>query len=79
MVHIGHVLLMIWWNGTETMARETFDMAIFTVNRSEKARRVRFSRLLSCDSLRKPRPNMVKHPMDVAEQCTAVSNQGNWA
>jgi hypothetical protein len=28
---------MIWWKGTETIARETLDMAMLTVKRTEKA------------------------------------------
>lgn len=32
----GHVERMIWWKGIDTMARETFDVAMLTVNRIEK-------------------------------------------
>ena len=75
----GVVDRMIWWNGTDTIASDTFDIAMLIVNRNEKATRVRLSRVPRVDSLSAPKPNMAKHPIEVAEQWTAVRSQGNFA
>ena len=44
MVTTGQVLRMTWWKGTDTMARDKLEMAMFRVKSREKARRVRCER-----------------------------------
>ena len=43
-VTTGQVLRMTWWKGTDTMARDKLEMAMFKVKSREKARSVRCER-----------------------------------
>ena len=50
----GVVARTTWWKGTETMARETLDIAMLMVKRKEKASSDRFSRYVSLVVVKNP-------------------------
>jgi hypothetical protein len=51
-VNMGVVDRMTWWKGTETIPRETFDMAILIVKRDENAKSFFWSEQESSDSVK---------------------------
>ncbi len=51
-VAIGHIERMIWWNGTDTKARETFETAMLIVK-------------VSGVKVSEPKPKRKKQPNDV--------------
>jgi hypothetical protein len=75
-VTTGQVDRMTWWNGTETMANETLEIAMLRVKRREKAMRVRCERRFSGVKVRCPVPIKMKVPIDVAVLCDVVSSHG---
>jgi len=76
-VKTGVVERMIWWNGIETIARETLDMAMLTVKSVEKAASTKFSPIVSFVRRKKPAWFKHQHPKDAEAECIAVSSQGN--
>jgi hypothetical protein len=51
-------------------------MAMFSVNREEKARRIRCSREVRQVSLKTPFVYRARHPTEEQAACSVVSNQG---
>ena len=76
MVTTGQVLRMTWWKGTETMARETLEIAMLSVNSREKPRSMSCERKLNGVKVKWPVPIKTKVPTDVAVVCDAVRSHG---
>ena len=75
-VTTGQVDRITWWNGTETMARETLEIAMLRVNSREKPRRTRWERKFSGVKVKWPVPIKMKVPTDVAVVCDVVRSHG---
>ena len=75
-VTTGQVDRIIWWNGTDTMARETFEIAMSRVNRREKPRSMRCERKFSGVNVKWPVPINMKVPTAVAVACDVVRSHG---